>query len=116
MSTALCVVSCPPLISTAQPYRLANIEAMFADSWMEVADWPVSAAASGMFGVINVASGSSSCCIMLTALSASSRAPLVATMTGSITFGIAEKSASFCATTWISSALDSMPVLMAPTW
>ncbi len=73
---------------------------------------PVSAWASGRFGVTTVASGNSAVTRVLTASSRSSLLPELATMTGSTTSG-SPREARAPATASISGAENSMPVLAA---
>ncbi len=100
---------CPPVISTAGAPMAASRSASSARS--SVFSW-VSACASGRFGVTTVASGNSRPISVSTASSRSSRAPELATMTGSTTSG-RPRGASASATASISGAENSMPVLAA---
>ena len=76
---------------------------------------PVSARASGMFGVTTVASGSSRSTSASRASSSSRTAPLSATITGSTTTGASPTSASASTTASTVSAVPSIPILTAST-
>ena len=74
---------------------------------------PLSASASGMFGVIARASGSSSRHIACTPSASSSRAPLVETSTGSRTTSGSSSSLIAAATASTIAAVASMPIFVA---
>ena len=74
---------------------------------------PLSTWASGMFGVMRVASPSSLPFSVSMASSLMSFAPLVATITGSMTRFLALYWVSFCAITSISALEDTIPVFTA---
>jgi len=105
--------ACPPLMSTAQPKVPLRRRAASRTSARQRSVMPESVSASGTFGVITVASGSSLSLSALIAESAMRRAPLVATITGSITFAMAGRPRSFSATTSMTAGSASIPVLSA---
>ena len=104
---------CPPLTSAAQPNRPCNTRAAARNPSSSRTDKPVSNSASSRFGVTSAASGSNSRWRRFTAADCSSRAPLVAIITGSTTSGGARRARKNSVTTPINGDENSIPVLHA---
>ena len=104
---------CPPLRRTEQPNFLEIFLAAVSISSSEETDIWARTSASGMFGVITVASPSNSLFNTSTASSLISLAPLVATITGSITIFLSEYCLIDEAITLISSAEETIPIFTA---
>ena len=99
--------------STAQPYFSLMARAAFSMSVAFSMVMPDRTSASGMLGVSRVARGRSVSFRASTASSEMSRAPLVATITGSTTMFRAPYCRSLSAMTAMRAVEDTMPVFTA---
>src|SRR3954468_5167913 len=109
------VASCrwPPVTTTLAEPSACSARARSSASWSSS---PASTRASGRFGVITVATGTSSSTMARRAASSSSTAPDSATITGSITTGTRSSSSSSArATASTVSRVPSIPIFTAST-
>src|SRR3954471_2772542 len=115
-NTSVASRRCPPVTTTLAGPSACNARARSSASLPARSASPASTRASGRFGVITVATGSSSSIIARRAASSSSTAPDSATITGSITTGTpSSSSSSALATAATVSRVPSIPIFTAST-